>query len=310
MLESSRREKRAGREEKGDCRRGCRGGAASPSASASPPGSPGSAPAARGTAPGAPRCRTEAGGGTTGVRHKSAKVTSVPSPALRPLPAPGQPGPGPGRSRPCGSAGAARGPPRRARPGPRWPRQRSAPRLRERSPAGGRTELLPLRRAPQGQRPRRDPRPAPPPPAHLGVPLQAPRGRGICGFGGPAAPRPSPRIPLRTSARGALTSAHLSSPHRRGRPAPQEPRRSPPPPHRPSTPAPSSPASAPRPEQTPGNAYRSSCPDPRRQPGGPLPRDPLPPRPRGPAALAEQKPSRSGCGLQRGEPEGGRDSPL
>ncbi|XP_058697371.1 basic proline-rich protein-like [Poecile atricapillus] len=144
---------------------------------------------------------------------------------LRPLPQPGQPGPGPGGSRqvPAGP-GRARGPgagPGPARPGPRCPgSERSAPRLRERSRAGG-TEGA-AAASPSSAGAAAAPRPPPgPSPAHLGVPLQAPRGRGICGAGGPAAPLPSPRIPPRTSARGALTLAHLSSPQRRGRPAPR-----------------------------------------------------------------------------------------
>ncbi|XP_050832402.1 translation initiation factor IF-2-like [Serinus canaria] len=229
----------------------------------------------------APRSRSGAGGGTASTRHQS-----PPCPHLLPghsqprgSPAP-VPVPVPGQVRPCGSAGAARG----AQPG-----------------RAGRTVLLRLAALCRGSGRAETPaRPPCPGPAHLGVPLQAPRGRGICGAGGPAAPRPSPRIPLGTSARGALTSAHLSSPHRRGRPAPQEPRRSPPrraaPARRHPPPPPRLPAQS-RPRETPTAA---PAPDPRRQPGAPLPREPLPPRPRGPAALAEQKPSRSGCGQRRG----------
>lgn len=187
MLESSRREQRAGREEKAPTAGGAAGGDP-------PPGPPGQRPRQRQTQPGPdplgapPAARS---GLCTARAKKSASQCSQLLPATP-------------RSRQVPS-----GTPRT----PQTAQERSAPRFGEHSP-GGSDRAAPLGRA--------LPRPRSP-----GVPLQPPRRRGICGPGGPAAPLSLSQDPAADKCpRSAhLSSPHLTPAP--GPPGPREPRRSP-----------------------------------------------------------------------------------
>lgn len=219
MLESSRREQRAGREEKGYCRRGCQGDPPPPRPRHRPrqpwvgTHCPGHSARPLAAAPERAVTRPELGTSQQGTPPCPHLLPAAPGPRGSPAPVPACPG----RSGPCGGARGARG---------------SLRRPRQRSPDSAAASQLCRGRG----RPETPARPLCPGPAHL-------RSRCRLPAHGPG-PRRAPSLSQDPATEKCLRSPHLSSPRLTpppGLPGPPRAAPQPPPPHRPSTPAPSAP---------------------------------------------------------------------